>query len=290
MSHKKQTEMTYEKKISDVLLFIQNNLDNTLILNVLASITNISKYHFHRIFNAVTGENVLQYVKRIRLENAAFRLKHASESITDIAFDSGYNTVSAFIKSFHKQFSCSPGEYRKNDVCTVIRKNQETHNYEPADTESGRYVIKLVAEHSVYYVRKIGKYSVAAETAWAALFKFVEKNNDKFNYHNQHIGITYDSPEITAAEHIRYDACISYDPHKTKIDKLNNIGIQKIPGGRFAVFTHTGGYAQLWNTYNYIYSDWLLNSKHEIENFPSYSIYKQRSNQDQEIEIYIPIK
>jgi AraC family transcriptional regulator len=290
MSHTKQTELEYKKKINDVLVYIQNNLDSTLTLDILSAVANTSKFHFHRIFNAATGESVLQYIKRIRLENAAFRLHHTTDTITDIAFDSGYNTVSAFSKSFIKQFDTSPREYRKMNIKLTKDKVHEENIETPTNCKPLHHEIKDVAEHTVIFVRKTGEYTQAAKSAWEDLIKFVQKNRITRGK-NIHIGITYDSPEITAAEHIRYDACISYDPKVIKIEKKGNIGIQRIEGGKFAIFTHSGDYQQLWKTYHYIYSNWLFSTNHKLANYPSYSVYKQeQSSWEQEIDIYIPIR
>lgn len=285
----KQTELTYKKKIGDILVYIQNHLDSTLTLDVLSSHAHISKFHFHRIFNAVTGESVLQHIKRVRLENAAFRLHYTTDSVTDIALDSGYNSVASFSKSFMKQFNTSPRDYRKTNTPFAKYKTHENPittavNYNPVHHE-----IKDVAEHTVIFVRKTGEYTHAAKSAWEALSQFVQDKNIPCN-NSKHIGITYDSPKITATDNIRYDACISYDPDTIQIERRGNVGTQRIEGGKFAVFTHKGDYQQLWNTYNYIYSSWLFSTKYKLANYPSYSIYQQQSSPEQVVEIYIPIK
>ncbi len=286
----KRTELSYKKKINEVLIYIQSHLDSTLTLDVLSSVANVSKFHFHRIFNAATGEGVLQYIKRVRLENAAFQLQYTTESITDIAYDSGYNSVSAFSKSFMKHFNTNPRKYRKTNTRLVKDKTCADRitplvNYKPIHHE-----IRNVAEHTVLFVRKTGEYTLAAKSAWEQLSKFVKKNGLSFS-NNKHIGITYDSPKITAEEHIRYDACISYDPGKVKIEKKGDVGIQRIEGGKFAIFRHVGDYRKIWETYHYIYSNWLFSTNQKLANYPSYSIYKQdQSNWEQEIDIYIPIR
>lgn len=116
MHVKNNTEQSYNRKIQCVRSYIQHNLDGNLSLEVLASIANVSKFHFHRVFHAVTGENLLQYTKRIRLENAAYQLSNTIDSITNIGLDVGYGSTSAFTKAFKKKFNCSPKEYRRKQI------------------------------------------------------------------------------------------------------------------------------------------------------------------------------
>jgi len=289
VNHPRQTELTYKKKINDILVYIQNHLDTTLTLDVLSSHAHISKFHFHRIFNAVTGESVLQHIKRVRLENAAFRLHYTTDSITDIAFDSGYNTVSSFSKSFMQQFSTSPREYRKTNTALTKNIPIDENVTKPISYPTIDHEIKDVAEHTVIFVRKTGEYTQAAKSAWEDLSEFIQ-NKAIACANSKRIGITYDSPKITATANIRYDACVTYDPNTIKIEKGGYVGTQRIEGGKFAVFTHKGDYQHLWNTYSYIYSNWLFNTKYKLANYPSYSIYQQQPNAEQVIEIYVPIK
>ncbi|NOX42828.1 MAG: AraC family transcriptional regulator, partial [Gammaproteobacteria bacterium] len=255
MSYKKETELQYRKKINDVHIYMQNHLGSTLNLDVLSSVANISKFHFHRIFSAVTGENVLQYIKRIRLENAAFRLYYTGDPITDIARDSGYATLSAFSKSFKNQFNCNPRGYRKTGVNLTESDISKETSFWRNDNNIIQCEVRDVDEYVVCYVRKTGEYCIAAQSAWETLLNYARDVESLSDNNNKHIGITYDSPKITSADCIRYDACISYNPDILNgIKKIGDIGIQRIPSGKFAVFKHRGEYSNLWNIYNAIYS------------------------------------
>ncbi len=120
MKLKKQTELRYRKKISNLLNYIQRHLECDLSLDALSAVAHISKYHLHRVFTIITGESLLQYIKRTRLEFAAQRLNNTGDSITQIAIDAGYCSASAFTKSFRKHYNCTPREYRKNSTKHTI--------------------------------------------------------------------------------------------------------------------------------------------------------------------------
>jgi AraC-like DNA-binding protein len=64
-----------------------------------------SRFHFHRIFSAMVGETVTDYLKRVRLQNAALRLfNNPPDSVTDIATAWGFSSSSVFDRAFKKWF------------------------------------------------------------------------------------------------------------------------------------------------------------------------------------------
>ena len=69
------SDATYRQRILAVQLYVQRHLDGDLSLDRLARVAHFSPFHFHRIFKAVVGEGVYEYVRRLRLEAAAFALK-----------------------------------------------------------------------------------------------------------------------------------------------------------------------------------------------------------------------
>jgi AraC family transcriptional regulator len=108
-----KTLSSYHKRLNIVLDYIDKHLDEEISLEKLAKIAFFSKYHFHRIFSGMTGQSVMSYIKRLKLQRAAGRLIYSNQSVTDIAFDAGFETLEAFIRSFKKMYSKSPLQYKK---------------------------------------------------------------------------------------------------------------------------------------------------------------------------------
>src|SRR5690349_15609540 len=107
------TLQDYKVRILRVLVHVQNHLDEPLELAHLARLAAFSPCHFHHVFTGMVGESVKEHVRRLRLERAASRLKLSSASVTDLAFDAGYQSLEAFTRSFHAVFGLSPSEYRR---------------------------------------------------------------------------------------------------------------------------------------------------------------------------------
>jgi AraC family transcriptional regulator len=57
----------YEERVNRVLDYVTQHLDGDLSLKKLASVSYFSAFHFHRIFQGITGETVNNFVRRARL-------------------------------------------------------------------------------------------------------------------------------------------------------------------------------------------------------------------------------
>ena len=85
--------------------------DQNLTLEDYASMCHMSKYHFLRVFKAVTGETPLDYRSRIRIDNAKVLLKNGNFSVSEIAESLGYSSLAYFSAAFKKATGVSPKEY-----------------------------------------------------------------------------------------------------------------------------------------------------------------------------------
>lgn len=86
----------YKRRLLQVLVHIQQNLDGPLGLDELAAIACFSPFHFHRIFRGMVGESLKEHIRRLRLERAASQLKVGKQPVTQIALDAGYSSHEAF--------------------------------------------------------------------------------------------------------------------------------------------------------------------------------------------------
>ncbi len=64
----------YVSRINRVIDFIEKNIDRDLSLEALAKLAYFSRFHFHRIFRAMVGETLNQFIQRVRIEKAAAQL------------------------------------------------------------------------------------------------------------------------------------------------------------------------------------------------------------------------
>ncbi len=84
----------YQTRINRVQDYIQANLGRELSLGELARVACFSLFHFHRIYGAMTGETLGDFIRRKRLEKAAgLLLTEQSVSVTGICHDCGFSSA-----------------------------------------------------------------------------------------------------------------------------------------------------------------------------------------------------
>ena len=112
METEMQKTREYGECLDTVMKYIREHLNEPLHRDVLAGIAGFSVPHFHRIFTTHTGENISDFVRRVRLERAARKLRMGAVDITEVALAAGYDTHAAFGKAFRQQYGFSPSEFR----------------------------------------------------------------------------------------------------------------------------------------------------------------------------------
>lgn len=93
--------------------YIHSNLSSPITLDDLCKIIGLSKYHLIRLFQKHMGTTPGQYLQDQRLHLASQLLRHSEKSVTSIAFEIGFNSLSSFERAFRKKFGVSPTKYRK---------------------------------------------------------------------------------------------------------------------------------------------------------------------------------
>lgn len=99
--------------VSQAIRYMEDNLQDKLDLDTVASALHYSKYHLHRIFTKTVGLTIHDYVKRRRLTEAAKLLVFSEKPIIEIALLSGYESQQAFTDIFKTMYKTTPAEFRQ---------------------------------------------------------------------------------------------------------------------------------------------------------------------------------
>jgi AraC family transcriptional regulator len=269
---KESTAASYHERILRVLVHIQQHLDDPLDLDMLAGVACFSPYHFHRIFRALTGEAVQEHVRRLRLERAALRLKLDDRSVTDIAFDAGYETPEAFTRAFHAMFGLPPSQFRAAHETPASPSGvhfDDTAGYHPPEYGGPLAVeIKTMPPQRVVFLRHRGPYDQVGAT-WSRLASWAGSRG-LFGPATSFLGISWDDPQITPPDKLRYDAAITVN---RPVDPEGEIGFTEIAGGDYATISHKGPYEALGQTYQLLLGSWLPESGRELRDVPCFELY-----------------
>ncbi len=102
----------YTEKFIYVCNYIQLHCTEDLSLDDAAALAGFSKYHFTRLFKNFTGLSFYRYLNKKRIEHAEQLLVDPKISITEVALQSGFSSLSAFIRMFKLLKECTPTEFR----------------------------------------------------------------------------------------------------------------------------------------------------------------------------------
>lgn len=100
------------KLMAEACLYISQNCTKPLALEDVANYIGISKYHFSRLFNKYTDMTFIDFLNAERIKRSETLILNPNLRITDIAFDSGFSSVSSFNRCFKKFKGISPSEFR----------------------------------------------------------------------------------------------------------------------------------------------------------------------------------
>lgn len=273
---------------------IEADLGDDLRLDEVASAAGVSRYHFCRTFQAMTGWTVMGYVRARRLSRAAELLRDGGKPIVEVALDCGFGSQQAFTRSFSDFFGVSPGAVRDgrwagterlvaplSDATLIFLKEQDM--MEPRILEKGRFAaIGIKGHFKRDDTSEIPALWETVEGRWNELMPLMTEGG---------IGaIIGDNGRTDMFDYIAgVVADIESDPPKG-MDKI------VIEPQTYAVFAHklTGKTINIdiKPTLQHIFGTWLPNSGYRLTQSPDFEFYGERFdpvNKTGEIDFYIPV-
>jgi AraC family transcriptional regulator len=149
-------------------------------------------------------------------------------------------------------------------------------------------------EARVAYLRYVGPYGTTGITrtwqrfaAWCTAHGFVERKCTRF-------GVARDAPELTAADRLRYDACVEVGQDFAP-DPNEEIGVQRIAGGLYACTPFYGTGIEIHHSWTQLFLNWLPASVFEADDRPAIERYGTDSALDPETgrfscELCLPVR
>jgi AraC family transcriptional regulator len=292
-----QPRAAYTARINRVDDHIDAHLADPLDLATLAEVAHFSPWHFHRVFQAFTGETLADRVRRRRLEAAALRLMaRPPPSALAVALDVGFGSAAVFTRAFKAHFGVTPTAWRDGgwrDWAArrrgELRKiHQADRNPDQAldalfrdDADSRRerrrspgaamnVTIKTIPDTRVAYMRHTGPYgSPRIGRLWQRFEAWCRAQGLLDGTHALY-GISQDSPDLTPPDKLRYDACIAVD---AAFRPAAEVGAQTLRGGPFAGTSFRGTGAEIHGAWMRLYGEWLPASGWQADERPALELY-----------------
>ena len=102
-----------QQRINKVFLYIQNEFKESVALKKAASLIHLSESAFCKFFKRASGKTFSDYTNEVRIGHACQLLIETDKAIGEIAFESGFESLTYFNRVFLKKKKVRPGRYRK---------------------------------------------------------------------------------------------------------------------------------------------------------------------------------
>lgn len=312
----------YIARVNRVMDHIERNLDQPLPLAKLADLAHLSRFHFHRVFGAMVGETLNQFVLRQRLEKAARALVvNPDRSITAIAIDCGFSSPATFARAFKAAFSMTATQWRARGhrtQCEDDRKNRKqlrngrnaarasTCYIDPStaslawrlEMQSGMHplsatvTVQDLPERNVAYLRHVGPYGQTAviprlfETLrrWAGARGLLDADSVS-------LIVAHDDPNVTDDGKLRLSVCTTV-PSGTTTD--GEVGTMSVPGGKFGVARFEIPPARIAEAWGAVMGGWLPESGFQPDDRLCYEVAHNNPAEHPEgkivLDICVPVR
>jgi AraC family transcriptional regulator len=247
-----------------VLSYMAASLDEDLSLPALAERAGITPWHFQRVFTKLLGETPKQHVLRLRLEQAALRLRLEEDEVIEVGLACGFASHTVFGRAFRRRFGMTPTAWRAVGRLpgTVSRQGGLEQRLTGCAISSTR--LRRLGSTTVAWIRHTGPYEEVPPTLWDELLAWSDGRYGPL------LGVALDAPGITAAEDLRFDACLVVPPGTAASGR---VGVRTLGGGTFAVTTHIGPFATLPDAYRVLFDRLLARADLSIIGLPTIERY-----------------
>ncbi|MBL8346683.1 MAG: AraC family transcriptional regulator [Rubrivivax sp.] len=271
----------YVERINRAIDHVLRHLAEPLPLDEVARAAHFSPYHFHRIFKALVGETVHDFVKRVRLEHALHLLSHREGvSLTEVALACGFASSSDFSRSFRSQFGVPPSAFdvlthrrmRREQMVGALMPEDQRHRLArlPPGQNPDGFVVRLrqVPARRVAYLRVFKPY--AGDGVAQAARRLVEWAAARGLAGGQWLGYQWDDPEIVPLDLCRYDVGLEI-PEGAAV--VGDVSVARLPPMTLAELDIAGPADLEMRALDWLFTTWLPTSGYAPDHQPCFEAW-----------------
>lgn len=255
--------MGMDSRIVRSLRLLEKNIGRSCTISQVADWVSLSLHHFHRMFVDEIGETPASYLRRIRMDNSAFRLRWSDEPIAVVAQSVGFHSRPAFARAFERRFGLSPARYRAHHCAS----------FDPS-IDVGEYGVGL---------RNVDSFRILAKRYVGSAFDvrlywrdFFSRLPDDVPRTGLSIGRLHDDFRISDPDRVRYDCGIVIDdldiPDTADLSR-QGLHVLATHAGRYAVLHHQGHFEQVPTSYDVLCREALTLGCYVPDNEPMLELH-----------------
>ncbi|GGS74110.1 AraC family transcriptional regulator [Streptomyces cinerochromogenes] len=282
------------ERLNQTLEHIEGRLDREIDVTELARIAATSEYHLRRMFSALAGMPLSEYIRRRRLTVAGAEVLTGREPLLDIAVRYGYGSGEAFARAFRAVHGVGPGEARRTGAA-LVSQARLAFRLTIEGSSSMRYRVVDKPDFTVVGLKT--RVPLVHTGPNQAIIDFVsgidreilgslEKLADQ---EPQGIVSVCDDLDPSRAEGTELDY---YQAVITSAPAPEGTAVLPVPAGTWAVFTTSGPVPQaiqeLWRD---VFTEWFPANPYRSR--PGPEILRTRLSQDKteaEAELWLPVE
>ncbi|WP_217140046.1 AraC family transcriptional regulator [Streptomyces sp. AC627_RSS907] len=282
------------ERLNQAMEHIESHLDQQIDVAELARVALTSEYHFRRMFSALSGMPLSDYIRRRRLTVAGAEVLAADRTLLDVAIRYGYGSGEAFARAFRAMHGVGPGEARRTGAVLhsqprmsfrLVVEGGSSMRYRIQDKDEFRVVGRKARVPLVHegvnpaiadFVRGIGPETLERVTALSD---------------QQPEGVVGVSDRIdpSRAEGTELDY---YHGVVTRAEAPAGLDVLRVPAGTWAVFENTGPFPHalqyLWRD---VFTQWFPSNPYRSR--PGPEILRVRLSEDgkrADAELWVPVE
>ncbi|MBW1603225.1 AraC family transcriptional regulator [Streptomyces sp. JJ66] len=283
------------ERLNEALEYIERHLDQSVEGAELARIALTSEYHFRRMFSALAGMPLSEYLRRRRLTVAGAEVLAGERTLLEIAVRYGYSSAEAFSRAFRAVHGVTPGEARRHGAALHAQPRMSFRLVVEGST-SMRY--RIVEKDAFAVVGKAARVPLVHEGMNPAIVEFVRGiGQDTVHRISQlsdqeprgllHVSVTHDASRAEGTElDFYHGVATATEVPDADLDSL------PVPGGTWAVFESSGAFPQaLQHLWRDVFTQWFPSNPYRSR--PGPEMLSARVAEDgtrADAELWVPVE
>ncbi|SDK15730.1 AraC family transcriptional regulator [Streptomyces indicus] len=281
-------------RLNQAMDHIERNLDQEIDAAELARIAVTSEYHLRRMFSALAGMPLSEYIRRRRLTVAGAEVLSGEQALLDIAVRYGYGSGEAFARAFRQLHGVGPGEARRSGA-VLVSQARLTFRLTVEGTHDMRY--RVVERPGFTVAGRKARVPLVHTGPNQSIIDFVRGVAPEINgrlkaladQEPEGIVAVCDDLDPSRAEGTELDY---YHAVVTSSQDLDGLDVLAVPAGTWAVFATSGPAPEaiqyLWRD---VFTEWFPSNPYRGR--PGPEILRTRLSEDgthADAELWLPVE
>jgi AraC family transcriptional regulator len=272
--------------VGRALSHLHRHLYEAVSLTALAAVAGVSAFHLQRAFKHACGHSPAERLRLLRLKRASMRLHfEPPRSVTEIAFEAGYENAESFSRAFRRVVGQSPSEFRQQPDWPRWRALFAF----PFSPELPEMHVEIVhfPETAVAAVEHLGSTATVYESTrrlieWRRANRVPPGSAATYGIHH----------DLRTQAESGYRVDLAVASERAVAPNAQGVVAKRIPGGRCAKVRHTGS-REFIPAVQWLYTEWLPASGEQLRDFPPFFHYvnvgPDVAEHEMLTDVYLPI-